>query len=109
MTLIFYLSSQSSMRLPLPSFRGNDKLAHCMGYSALAGMLVFALWNFDIKQRLALAVLASALYGLSDELHQSFVPGRHGDPFDIFADCVGSVLGACGAVYLQSLLCKRGE
>ena len=35
-----------------------------------------------------------ALYGLSDEIHQLFVPLRQGDPLDLVADSVGAALGA---------------
>jgi VanZ family protein len=30
---------------------------------------------------------------LTDELHQSFVPGRSADPLDVLADCAGALLG----------------
>ncbi|MBP8105542.1 MAG: VanZ family protein, partial [Nitrospira sp.] len=33
-------------------------------------------------------------YGLSDEIHQLFVPLRQGDPLDLVADSVGAALGA---------------
>jgi VanZ family protein len=43
------------------------------------------------------ASLLAALYGVSDEYHQTFVPGRTFDRLDILADAVGSVLGATAA------------
>jgi VanZ family protein len=36
----------------------------------------------------------STLYGVSDELHQLFVPGRNCDWHDVVADAAGSLLGA---------------
>ena len=40
-------------------------------------------------------VITGTLYGLSDEFHQSLVPGRHADPWDVAADFTGSLVAAC--------------
>ena len=40
------------------------------------------------------AVAGSALYGVSDETHQLFVPFREADVLDIVADTVGGTVGA---------------
>ena len=42
---------------------------------------------------LFLAILASALYACTDELHQLFVPGRTGQIFDVFVDTLGATFG----------------
>ena len=42
----------------------------------------------------AAAVILAALYGLSDEIHQAFVPGRMADPWDWMADGFGAAIGA---------------
>ena len=42
---------------------------------------------------LSLAILASALYACTDELHQLFVPGRTGQIFDVFVDTLGATFG----------------
>ena len=39
------------------------------------------------------AIVASTLYGLSDELHQSFVPNRTSDIADLMADGIGACVG----------------
>jgi VanZ family protein len=41
-----------------------------------------------------LAVLLSSAYGVSDEWHQSFVPGRNPSAADVAKDFAGSALGA---------------
>lgn len=41
-----------------------------------------------------LAVACASLYGVTDELHQYFVPGRACDPADWLVDTCGAVLGA---------------
>jgi VanZ family protein len=43
-----------------------------------------------------LATLLSTLYGISDEYHQSFVPGRDASVGDVASDFAGSALGAVG-------------
>ena len=50
------------------------------------------------------AALLAVLYGLGDEVHQSFVPGRDASVGDVVADAAGALLGAaawvlgCGAL-----------
>ncbi|MFZ1841932.1 MAG: VanZ family protein [Nitrospira sp.] len=46
------------------------------------------------RHAVVVAVAGCALYGLSDEIHQLFVPLRQGDPLDLVADSVGAALGA---------------
>jgi VanZ family protein len=36
----------------------------------------------------------TALYGLSDEWHQSFVPARYAEAGDVLADLLGGLLGS---------------
>jgi VanZ family protein len=52
-----------------------------------------------------LAALLSALYGVSDEFHQSFIPGRFATVEDVVADS----LGACFGVILALFFYMRGE
>ncbi|MGC8876262.1 VanZ family protein [Thermus sp.] len=68
-----------------------DKLAHFLAYALLG-----ALWRRGLS-RFALAFLLSALYGVVDEWHQSFVPGREAFGLDLVADFLGAYLGARGA------------
>ena len=48
---------------------------------------------------ITLSILCSSLYGISDELHQHFVPFRNADLMDALADIIGSVWG----VYVYKL------
>jgi VanZ family protein len=43
---------------------------------------------------LLITFIFAGLYGLSDELHQLFVPGRDCSAFDLFIDLTGSFLGS---------------
>jgi VanZ family protein len=41
---------------------------------------------------LLLALALTMLYALGDEFHQTFVPGRHADPWDLLFDGLGTAL-----------------
>ena len=47
------------------------------------------------------AVAGSALYGVSDETHQLFVPFRQSDVLDVIADTVGGTVGAWGWRWIE--------
>jgi VanZ family protein len=63
------------------------KIAHAAEYAVLGALLVRA------TGRTGLAFALGTLYAVSDELHQSFVPGRLGSPIDVAIDAVGVVVG----------------
>jgi hypothetical protein len=83
MLLIFLVSAQSSSNLP--NFDWADglvkKSGHTVGYAILAWLYWRAL-EFKDSQRWV-AWLLAVLYALTDEFHQSFVPGRHPDVLDV--------------------------
>lgn len=98
MALIFALSSQPKLPKVVFLFDGIDKLFHAGAYGVLALLVTFALGATTRRAALAAVVVAS-LYGVSDELHQYFVPGRSCDVVDWLADTGGAavalaVLGA---------------
>lgn len=84
MSLIFYLSSKQSV--PGPSFP--DYIAHFIAYGILAATYYFALRNSSGSRVnfVLLAFLLTSFYGLSDEIHQSFVPGRESSVKDWAVD-----------------------
>lgn len=98
MALIFFLSAQA--QLPTPETRWLDfvleKSAHTFEFAVLAALLMRALGSLELLRWRAygVAVLLAWLYALSDEFHQSFVPGRAADWTDILFDWLGAVLGA---------------
>jgi VanZ family protein len=63
------------------------KLAHTAEYALLGALLLRAIG------RAQLAFLLGVLYAASDELHQTFVRGRHGSPIDVGIDAVGVAIG----------------
>ena len=77
MALIFYVSSLHEA--PLPEGM-SDKSAHWLGYTGFSVTIVRGLAG-GLPRRIAartaiVAVLLAFAYGVSDEFHQMFVPGR---------------------------------
>lgn len=97
--LIFALSAQPA----LPSTPGGDKVAHLVAYSILGLLAVRSLFfstRWAAWQVVLVSTVFGCLYGLSDEIHQSFVPGRDASGFDWLADATGAFLGSAAATSL---------
>ena len=108
--LIFLQSAYIPDR-SLPHFPFLDKIMHLGGYAILGALIARVLFNGDwsmenrkVNKRtiIIIAILFSAMYGISDEIHQSFVAARHGDIFDVIADAAGSTMGV-----LFFIKCRR--
>ena len=95
-----FIFVQSSFATPdvLPAFAYSDKMMHLGGYALLGALAVRALKReFVLAPKLLIvagAILFSTLYGLSDEVHQSFVSERSAEGWDVLADFFGSIVGA---------------
>ena len=68
---------------------------HVPAYAALAWAWRWALgaWLRRSSARAAGACAIASIYGVSDEWHQSFVPGRYASLTDVMLDVAGAVLG----------------
>jgi VanZ family protein len=100
---IFWQSSYPGI-IKASLFPYDDKVFHFFIFGLLA--LLTARWvaadRTDMKPakiRL-IAMAASCLYGLSDEIHQAFVPARTASAADVAADCIGSIAGAWAYIHL---------
>jgi VanZ family protein len=93
--VIFYASAQPDVPLP-PGL--TDKPTHSIAYTVLGVLFVRALaGGLPARLTLSTALLGVALttaYGLTDEIHQMFVPGRYADWRDLVADAIGGATGA---------------
>ena len=63
------------------------KIAHTAEYAILGALLLRA------TGRIGVALAVGIAYAVSDELHQTFVPGRAGKPLDVAIDTLGLVCG----------------
>ena len=109
--VIFYLSSQPSIDTP-SLFPGQDKLFHMvafgiLGFFLMGGMKVTSS-GYRTRQ-VGFVVVLVVLYGLLDEFHQYFVPGRTMDIYDALADAAGGLLGAWSMYYLVRVLVSRNH
>jgi VanZ family protein len=96
MGLIFLFSSFPPA-MDLPPFSFADKLAHLLEYGLLASLIYFALKKSQANfHPIFIPFLIAFLYGVSDEIHQYFVPGRDANVFDAVADAVGSFVFPLG-------------
>ena len=93
--MIFVLSSQSTPDEHLPGFLFGmgDKLLHAIEYGIL-GILLYRAFIQTTRplKSMGLAILCSFIYGITDEIHQWFVPNRQTDVWDLFADTLGAAL-----------------
>jgi hypothetical protein len=91
MALIFALSATPDLSTGLGLWDlVLRKLAHITIYAALWLTLARAT---DWRRPLAATVVA-VLYAVTDEIHQTYVHGRHGSPVDVGIDAVGLALAA---------------
>ncbi len=103
MGLIFHLSASPPAELPrqlleevawLGRFR--DIVGHLTLYAVLGPLLLSTIWSWRASTSYLLsnalvAVCLGVAYGVLDEYHQSFVPGRSASALDVLVDSVGVV------------------
>ncbi len=104
MVIIFYLSSRPSLPgLPDPWM---DLLLKKGGHFCIYGVLAYLWWRVLSRGRwrawmpLVGAVVVTMLYAVSDEYHQSLVPGRQPRVVDVVIDASGAAI-ALGIVWLR--------
>ncbi|WP_420643250.1 VanZ family protein [Candidatus Leptofilum sp.] len=101
MGVIFFASHQPAV--DLPDFGLWDltfkKLGHFLAYGVLALLAFRAV--LDWQRPYLTTFLIVFLYALSDEFHQTFVPGRNGTLVDV-------VIDMCGALSCLWLLHRHG-
>lgn len=95
MLAIFIQSSISSIDMPDLGFSFQDKLLHFIVFGILAFLLVRSLKITKIKyfrnNYLYYAIFITGIYGIIDEIHQYFVPGRSSTFGDWLADVIGAI------------------
>lgn len=110
MALIFAMSSRST--IPTAPGISQQLLAaagHVVVFAILAILLFRALDGHvpSTQRRAGLAWLTTTVYGISDEFHQSFVPGRYATIDDVILDAVGAAIGLLVYSYATRWLANR--
>ena len=95
--LLIFLQSSFPSPEELPPVTHLDKFLHFIAFACLGALFFRALRTLKIQNNvkliMTLSILLSSLYGISDEIHQHFVPYRDADIFDALFDVLGSVFG----------------
>lgn len=81
----------------------SDKLLHTLAYGVLAVLFILGFHQglkLDARRCVKWGVLCSAGFGLVDEIHQGFTPGRHQELGDIIANTVGAMLAGIITLYV---------
>jgi VanZ family protein len=91
MALIFALSATPDLSSGLGTW---DLILRKIAHIAIFALLWLTVARATEWRRPVLAAVIAVLYAASDEVHQSFVEGRHGTPVDVLIDAVGIGLAA---------------
>ena len=106
--LLLFIQSSFPSPIKEPDVPFFDKYLHLLAYAILGALFYRAYATQRIggnKSKVAvLSILSAGLYGISDEIHQYFVPGRNADIMDAAVDFIGAV---CGVLCYQYLAKRR--
>ena len=105
--VIFYFSSISNDPVPSIGFKYKAVLYHIGIFFLFCFFLMIALSKGRKKDWLFFAVLFSVFYGITDELHQHFVPGRSVSMGDFFIDVLG--ISFAFVLYFISIELRNGK
>jgi VanZ family protein len=110
MAALFFVSSLSTIPGPPAGF--TDKHEHFFFYGILGALTLRALAKGEWRRVTFAVVLGataiSSAYGVSDEFHQRFVPGREYEVLDMTADAIGSA-AAAGLLWWWSIIKHRSD
>ncbi|MEQ1896151.1 MAG: VanZ family protein [Vicinamibacterales bacterium] len=110
MAAIFYVQSLSNPPSP-PGL--NDKFSHLLGYAGL-GLVAARACAGGLGRRVSLASALTAValvsaYGITDEIHQMFVPLRAVELLDWYADTAGALVGTAACMGWGILVHSRAR
>lgn len=104
--LLIWLLSSIPQPFPLDRIPFQDKGVHFLEYGALGALLAHAIhgtWpGWRLRAAFAWAWPATVLWGLLDEIHQAFVPGRISDAGDLAADALGGLVGVLLYLWIRN-------
>ncbi len=109
--ILYWILLFTATSLPtsnLPSVAVSDKIKHFSAFFGLSVLLSLTLLYQNKvvlfkKHFLSVSLVISSFYGVLDEIHQSFIPGRNSE----FLDWVADSLGAAAGVLLVDYMLKK--
>jgi len=112
MLLIWGLSS-FALQVDFTRVPFQDKGIHFAEYGTLAVLLAHAIrgtWrDWRPLATFMVASILTTLWGITDEIHQAFVPGRSSDVHDVMADALGAMMGAAFYLVMRMQLRSRAD
>ena len=79
----------------IPGMQESSSLGHFTEYTIFGILLTNAFrHHLPFPQAILAAIACASFYGVTDEIHQIFVPGRACDPADWVVDTLGATLGS---------------
>jgi len=95
--LAIYIQSDLPASEHIPSFEFSDKVLHFLAYAVMGILFYRAYQTLRIKDNqqmlLLLSIVSASLYGISDEIHQYYVPFRDAESLDAIANFLGALCG----------------
>lgn len=86
----------------------SDKLIHFIEFGILSSLYFYAFTKTTLIKNsillIGICTILTIMYGISDEVHQLFVPTREFSVYDILADGVGGVTFATVSAFRKQLL-----
>jgi len=104
MGVIFYFSSRQTTGVGGDSYWTRFlilKSFHLIEYAILFLLILFAL-NSNL-----ISIIVSYLYGVTDEIHQLFTPGRTSKFTDTLFDLSGIIIGFLALKYILNPILKK--
>lgn len=108
MAFIYYLSSRTGEQLgSIFPFIKDFNPGHILAYFILAALVLWPLRLNKFPRPYLAAFLLCLFYGISDEIHQHFVPTRTPDVYDLLRDLLGALLALAIHFFLTAR--KKGQ
>jgi len=104
MGFIFYLSSRQTTGIGVNSYW--PRFAIMKSFHLIEYAILFILINFALNSNL-ISIAASYFYGVTDEIHQLFTPGRTSKFTDTLIDLLGIIIGFLLFKYVFRPLFKK--
>ncbi len=87
-------SSIRNISLPDIGITFTDKLAHFGVFGIMGWVLTRGMVLSNKRYPILISVAIGFIFAVTDEWHQSFVPGRDADVLDVLADLIGLIVSA---------------
>ena len=108
MAFIYYLSGRTGAELgSIFPFIEDFNPGHILAYFILAWLVLWPLRINNFSRPYLAAFLLCLFYGISDEIHQHFIPTRTPDVYDLFRDLSGASIALMINYFLVAR--KNGE